>query len=248
MNKKCFFSAFIVCVLLLQNIDLTAQFAIGPKSGFSSSRYKLEYANTDYESYFTTGRVTGFHAGVVSEIMFGGNFGTQLEVMYSQKGTSLELVKLPNTSVSFKNKQTLNYIEIPLLFKYKVGGDKLGVSVLAGPFLGVGLGGKYTESGTDAGGLSTNYRGSLTTGTKVNNQYKKMDAGFAFGLGAYLRAGNSGKLILDARLVNGATNIINNNYTLEQNGINDPSVIAEARTRNLQLSIGYLFEFGVTHF
>jgi hypothetical protein len=85
-----------------------------PKVGFEAS---VNVSNTlgASSSNFNTGSLTGFTGGVTFELPVVYPFSLQSEVLYSQKGYSAQT---PNGNYT----QRTQFIEVPLLAKFKIGG------------------------------------------------------------------------------------------------------------------------------
>lgn len=234
-------SVAIIVLSLFYTFNSCAQIGVGIKSGFNYSKYNLQFANSDIESSVSSGRNTGFNTGIIVDIPFGeGKLGLQPELLFTQKGANVESVtdiKLSGVPYkSVKTKQSLNYIEIPVMFKYKFGNEDNGFYLAAGPYFSFGLNGSLTESYT--GSITNTSKVDVTFGDKVIDQYTKTDVGFNLGFGGYFSVGESSKLILDARIVSGGTNILNDKNKTKRI---IETVSFEAKNRSLQLSIGYLF-------
>jgi Outer membrane protein beta-barrel domain len=153
-------------------------------------------------------------------------------------------VKLNGVSFkSVKTKQSLNYLEIPIMFKYRFGSDDFGLFLAAGPYFSFALSGTLTESYTNAT-VTTTSKTEVSFGDKVVDTYTSKDLGFCFGFGGYFSVGENSKLILDARFVNGATNILNDKNKTKRIIEN---AAFEVKNRSLQVSIGYLFTLEPPH-
>lgn len=260
MNKKWIFTTVFTLSLLALNM-VNAQIKGGFISGVNFSKYKLTYLEPDDESYYSTKRLMGFHAGLLFDIPFGGGLGVQPSIMFSQKGNKVNYEKAdPQLPQTYQSKHNINYVEVPILFKYKFGSDDAGFSLLVGPSLNFALGGKMVESGkwrffdesTNAPFLGqVNQTIDIKVGDKVNNQFKAFDAGLMFGLNGYFPVGD-GNLVLEGRIYMGSTNIRNdkyeNNASYDKNTlkvtnysiIHSRTIFSEVRNRSIQLSVAYL--------
>ncbi len=96
----------------------------------------------------------GFLLGVGYNIQIG-NFSIQPELLFVQKGSTQEYSfndPLIGLSTRSTTKYTLNYLEMPVLFKYAFGPDALRIYTQFGPSFSLGLGGSGEYEGTiDAG-------------------------------------------------------------------------------------------------
>ena len=144
MCKKLLFGSLLLSILFVGSLQ--AQLKVGAKVGASMSRYGYSDDFSDYDAVFTPG-LTG---GIMLEIPFGGRFALQPEVLFTQKGSVLranELNFLLTDSQTpwvdgfvFNNHirgyadftEKLNYVEVPLLLKYKFRGSKISSYLAAG--------------------------------------------------------------------------------------------------------------------
>ena len=103
--------------------------------------------------------LAGYHAGGLVDIKFG-SFSIQPGVLFSTKGGNSSIsfsdVILGQTiNVSSKIKTTLNYIELPLNFIYRMDAGDGNIFIGAGPYAGIGLSGKSVANSTFNGTPST---------------------------------------------------------------------------------------------
>jgi hypothetical protein len=119
------------------------------------------------------------NAGGLVYVPLFGHFGLQPEIMYSAQGTK---ISAEGTSINYN----LNYVNVPVLFKYK---DASGFFAELGPQISVLVAGKAKANGQSQ---------------DIKNEFKSTDISGAFGIG-YLSSLNLG---IDARYNLGLTNII----------------------------------------
>jgi hypothetical protein len=95
--------------------------------------------------------LTSFHAGIVGDIPLGSVISFQPGVFFTGKGSKLEKGD-PSSSTYFKETFNPYYIEIPanLVLKAPLG-STTHFFIGAGPYLGVGIGGKTKLEGKLAG-------------------------------------------------------------------------------------------------
>ncbi len=127
--KKLFL--FTALALLSLTISI-AQVNFGAKAGVNFS----DITGDDVDSF--TGR-TAFHVGVVAEIMISDMFSVQPELLYSAQGSDWEEDFEGDT---FSGEGPIDYLNIPIMAKYYV---VEGLSLEAGPQIGILLSAKYTE-------------------------------------------------------------------------------------------------------
>lgn len=174
----------------------------------------------------------GFLAGAGYQLTFG-NFAVQPELLFVQKGSTVKssFVDGP-VSINETTKVTLNYLELPVLFRYMFGPDALRIFVNAGPSFAVGLSGKGSyESSIDLGNgpVNENYDFKIKfenepEGYEGNDLYieNKTDVGLQLGGGVIV----ADKIMIDLRYGMGFSEWGNEKNT---------------KNRALQLSVGFLF-------
>lgn len=125
------------------------------------------------EYYPTTNPLAALNAGIVLGNKIGRTvpFFVETGIFYTEKGLQANAIKMPQIQ---KQVFKLQYIEIPLLFKYKgnVGFDDLTIQPFFGAFFAVGVKGTaklYTE------------KKNLNAFT--DDYFKRFDAGFRLGIG-----------------------------------------------------------------
>jgi hypothetical protein len=121
--------------------------------------------------------LTSFHVGLFLTAMFTENIGIQPELQYNSVGSQFHIN-------GFETKTTMNYLSIPVLFRYSP------IPVLnfhAGPQLGFFMGGKFEADGDEID----------------LDDVKTLDMGLAVGMGVDLPMG----FIASARYVHGLANV-----------------------------------------
>ncbi len=169
--KKLFFltiAASITCVA-------GAQIQFGVKGGLNLGTVSVSAQQTGL-SY---GMQPSFHLGALVYVPLFMNFGLQPELLYSGEGFKA-------TYMGSAAHEHLNYVNIPVLFKYK---DPSGFFAEIGPQFGVLISAKEKADGTS---------------TDVKDQLKTAAVSGALGIG-YLSSLNIGA---DLRYTLGLTNIV----------------------------------------
>ncbi len=125
------------------------------------------------EYYPTTNPLAALNAGVVFGNKIGRTVPFYIEtgLYYTEKGLQAQAIKTPAIQ-----KQTfkLQYIEIPLLFKYKgnVGVDDLTIQPFFGAFFAIGV-----------NGTAKLYDDRKNHNAFTDDYFKRFDAGFRIGVG-----------------------------------------------------------------
>jgi opacity protein-like surface antigen len=128
--KKLLLTSFAIIALSVA-VNAQGGFRLGIKGGLNLNQ--IEGVS------FNNGFNFGYHLGGFAEIDFTKKFGIQPEVLWNQSNTkvSAEFATLyptltnPNT---LNQEVVLNYLSIPLLLRYNLGGM---FSILAGPQFGI---------------------------------------------------------------------------------------------------------------
>lgn len=182
-----------------------SQITFGPMAGLNMSNIS-GMANSKMKM--------GFHIGGVAKMNFG-NFYVMPGVLFSGKGTKQEVSAL---NLNLKTTTSVSYLEIPINVGYSFG--ESGFSIIAGPYLGFGIGGKIKA---EAGGASASE--NIKFGSDANSDMKGMDFGVNVGamyqlpMNLFVKA-QYGIGLSDLAPVSGGTKFNNS---------------------NIQISVGYLF-------
>ena len=125
----------------------------------------------------------GFVGGVFLAFDTGSIFTLQLEVLYTMKGTNMTYTDIDTT---YNEKIYGNYIEIPLLFKFRIPTPLVSPFVFAGPAVGFKLSEKLTENGTDVpldqALLKNNDYGAIFGGGVNIGSHFQLDVRYSMGL------------------------------------------------------------------
>ncbi|MDZ4810450.1 MAG: porin family protein [Bacteroidota bacterium] len=154
----------LVFAVLLSAVAVDAQVSFGIKAGFNNSTLGGDGADLSGKK-----SNTGFNFGVMAAIPISTNFVFQPEIMYSAN----EGMEFRPTTTSETN-YNLNYVNIPLMLKYKSS----GFYGEAGPYFGFLTSGKVkTKTST------------TTTETDIKDSFDGTDMGVALGTGYVMKSG-----------------------------------------------------------
>jgi len=162
---------FVAVIAIFSLVSVNAQTSFGAKAGLNVANLIGDV--TDNES------LIGFNAGLFVEIPLADSFYIQPELMYSTQGAKFDFPIIGSTDLK------LNYINLPIMFKYDV----------ANRF--------YLEAGPQVGFLVSAELDDLD----VKDSYESTDFGANFGL-SY---GFTEKLFAQARYNIGLSNIEKDN-------------------------------------
>jgi len=154
----------LVFAVLLSAVAVDAQVSFGIKAGFNNSTLGGDGADLSGKK-----SNTGFNFGVMAAIPISTNFVFQPEIMYSAN----EGMEFRPTTTSETN-YNLNYVNIPLMLKYKSS----GFYGEAGPYFGFLTSGKVKT-----------ITSTTTTETDIKDSFDGTDMGVALGTGYVMKSG-----------------------------------------------------------
>lgn len=162
---------------------------------------------------------TGFHLGLISEILFSEKFAFQPEILYSSQGAKAEGSEtFEGVTASYEAKINLDYVNIPLLAKYYVSPN---FNIHVGPQIGFLV--------KSEGEAEYTFMGESESETEdLKDVTKGMDFALAAGLGYKMDMG----LFFDARYNLGLSNIWD--YEDEEDDYSQKNNV-------FQFSIGFMF-------
>jgi hypothetical protein len=155
-----------------------AQFAFGIKAGANFSN-----VNGDGLNGSSTSSLVGFNGGVFFKIPVAGHWAIQPELVYSGQG-------FKQTESGITGTQTENYINIPVLLKYRF---PMGLFIETGPQVGFLMSANAKVQNVSEGDKSS---------------FNSTDVAWAVGAGFHIP---TTKLAVDVRYNIGLSNIANNN-------------------------------------
>ena len=221
----------ITCLLsLIICTDLRAQ--LGVKIGISFSALLSSNADdfrqflgyeVEWIQYGESRPISGIQFGVFYNIKLSDNFDLQPEINFIPRGYWFDQTPLYDTRYKIK----INYLELPLIIKYKAPLNSINFNVYTGPFAAIKL---------NANG-HLEYEGIQ----KIESLdcVKDFDYGMVMGLGSEFKVG-TGQLLIDLKFNWGLHNMMSqpDEYIdLYEN---------PGRVRNLSLTLLTGYSFGVS--
>jgi len=216
--KKRFFSLMLIAA----SFSATAQTLI-PRAGITIASNSISPSPENFG--VSDGQIksqTGFTAGLGFALPLTTMLSVQTELNFIQKG----FIHDYSSSIdSEKQNQKLkySYLELPVMIRYALGPDIARIHLVAGPSVGIGLGGTYkyrysvfyTEDETDV--LYEESSDGKVKFEKEPDRYlgpdiyleKRMDVGLQVGAGVTL----FNKIMVDIRYGVGLTNITEKDVT-----------------------------------
>jgi hypothetical protein len=186
-------------------------YSIGMQGSFTQTTFSID----EPTKYIMAQRVrddgNGFSAGAVFNASFKKSYGAQIEINYATREVHMEGGGSP--AYTYSGDQTMEYIQVPLLFNYKYK----RLFVLAGPQFGYLLSAKIKN-------------GSLALRNHNNkNDFSKIDIGLSGGGGLKIWSGLGAQF----RYTYGVRNINKSTHEYKR---------GEYYNRTLEAGIFYLFE------
>lgn len=219
-----------IAALLLTTTFSYAQISVGAKAGVYTS-----FIDVTEAAEGLTQNVEGLTTptfGLVAEIGVSENFAFQPELLYTTKGfkvnegININLGGLPiPAGVTARTK--INYLEVPLLAKYKFGSAALKFNVTAGPVVSYAVNGQLDTRANllfDINPIKTNIDLDALN-------YERLEVSASIGAGmAYETSG--GEFFADARYVHGFSDLYN-----------APVVDLNLKNRGIGVTLGYKMNF-----
>lgn len=241
----------LAAALLLAPLAGQAQSTVsfGPRLGLNLSTVQVEGEDMLEDPTADRHYRLGAQVGLAADIRFG-HFAVQPALLYSQRGFDIkeslsEKDRFTTATYTYdaKGKFKFDYLEFPIQAVYSQREDGTGFQLMAGPYVGLGVGGKLSitmTTKTTAPGYEETDTESASTGITFDGDdeandddlhLQRLDFGLNAGLGYQV-----GPVLVQAGYSLGLTNLIppsddsNNNSSL--------------KNRAFQFSLTYLFSPG----
>lgn len=169
---------FTLASLLLLCISSFAQLRIGFQTGMNLSNQFVKP-----ESVYDHNFLPGFHFYGVGEVILNDHFSVEGRLGYTKKGYrysySDSYQDAGNNLVqsNLKGRVSVNYVDLPVLFKTAINTDKGRLFIGAGPYVGYATGGRYKE---DSEVIFFNNTITTETNERIdwdNSNYNRLDYG-----------------------------------------------------------------------
>lgn len=198
---------------------------IGVRGGLNLANFCVE---DDVETYSDDFEMNpGFHVGVTANFPLAGIVSFETGALLSTKGYKYTFEEtFEGESSKYDLKMNLLYIDIPLMAKANVDVGGAEVFGALGPYVGVGLSGKYKGETTIMGEKET-LEEDVSWGSDEDDDLKRLDYGLMAGIGVEVS-----NIQLGVYYAYGLANI----STMDENGFH-------MSNRVLSVSAGYLFGY-----
>jgi hypothetical protein len=227
--------------LLLLAVSASAQIGVGFNVGYISSDFRFDDEGANAQ-VLRSDRVDGYVIGGFIEHVVSRKFGLQAEINFKRTGSDrTHLVILDETrSVEETINRRFNYVEVPVLVKYRMPFKGFTVSAMAGPSFSYARNADgITDSNLFIDGNEFMMEGEEFEIEFDEEMIRRIDFGGQLGLqvGISLKVG---KLILDGRYRRGFTNMNDGINENRFGGLED----FESTTQSASFTIGYMRTFG----
>jgi hypothetical protein len=209
MKKKTFLLVALIglCAMMLPSItqaQTAKTWSFGPEAGITISKYGNDGASSEAKP--------GFGTGLFLTYSIVNTFGITTKLLYYEKGAEFS---------SLNTKQTLQYIEIPVIGRFFLNKEgNVRPNIMFGPSFAF-LAGAKNKVGGDIEKIDS-----------FKNSFNTFDFGLTGGLGVNFRIRNETYFVLDGRYTHGISDISKDNQDFNnksfavsaglQFGIGDP--------------------------
>lgn len=220
MKKIFFIAAAMLGVVSLSAQEKTTSSQFGVKSTVNMSSFNGDdVKDNDYK--------VGFSAGVYGHFPITDQFAVQPEVNFTRIGGKLkdDVTELGNTTIKDKNKTTLDYIQVPIMFKYYPGASRFNIE--AGPQFGYNV---YASNKQETSVYTNGTVNTISGKTDIKDNVKDFDFGVNFGLGYNV----TDNINVGARYYMGLTKV-------GENTDNGTTAANDIKNHSFSLGVGYSF-------
>ena len=220
MKKIFFIAAAMLGVVSLSAQEKTTSSQFGVKSTVNMSSFNGDdVKDNDYK--------VGFSAGVYGHFPITDQFAVQPEVNFTRIGGKLkdDVTELGNTTIKDKNKTTLDYIQVPIMFKYYPGASRFNIE--AGPQFGYNV---YASNKQETSVYANGTVNTISGKTDIKDNVKDFDFGVNFGLGYNV----TDNINVGARYYMGLTKV-------GENTDNGTTAANDIKNHSFSLGVGYSF-------
>ncbi len=220
MKKIFFIAAAMLGVVSLSAQEKTTSSQFGVKSTVNMSSFNGDdVKDNDYK--------VGFSAGVYGHFPITDQFAVQPEVNFTRIGGKFkdDVTEVGNTTIKDKNKTTLDYIQVPIMFKYYPGASRFNIE--AGPQFGYNV---YASNKQETSVYANGTVNTISGKTDIKDSVKDFDFGVNFGLGYNV----TDNINVGARYYMGLTKV-------GENTDNGTTAANDIKNHSFSLGVGYSF-------
>lgn len=176
---------------------LDAQISVGPRVGVKGS---IPMAEIDDES-FTLDAIAAPSFGLQLEVGMTPKIGFVTGVNWNARGFAINLAE---QGVDFTYQEQINYLDVPLLMKVKLGTKGIGMYLNAGASFGYAMTGVRRGDLSIIDGNNTSTESDSEAIDLADEEYSRFNAAAVIGAGVYFKTGRS-QVFIDANMDYGLT-------------------------------------------
>jgi hypothetical protein len=160
--------------------------SFGLKAGVNMANMLMKDDDGTYSDDFKM--LLGFHVGAVAELPINDMLSFEPGLLLSTKGFKIsESETFFGQTVEIEGSLNMMYIDIPLNLRANFDAGGIGVYALVGPYVGMGLSGKYKYE-MSAAGMSESEEEDVKWGSGDDDDFKRLDFGLGIGAGVAFNA------------------------------------------------------------
>jgi len=192
----------ILSVLIIHTMTFSApppdrSFSFGAKAGYNQGQLRGQKTEPGFEVEKMS--LGCFSAGLIASWEINQYFSLQPEILYFQKGGQYEVdvpINLPGIAIKVNDTRYLNYLEMPLLFKFSLPvSTRVSPTFLIGPSLGINLTARVKSRINIA---VPNYKFTLIEKKDIKKEANNLEWSLVIGGGLDFNL-NRGRLTIDQR-------------------------------------------------
>lgn len=219
----------ITSIFMLSMIATSIAQSIGIKSSVQFSTVGVDGINT---SFVEKGTNEGFDIAIFGTIPVTDNFSFQPELSYNEKGfevgqgVDINLFNV-NLPLGVSAVTEIKYVQVPLLGRYEISGQKGGVYFLAGPSVALATRGNLRTKVNSIIDINL-----TNTDLDISNEnYNKFEFAGQIGTGAFFNVGNA-NLFAEVKYHHGFTDLLA-----------DPILDIRLKNRSIGVGAGLQYRF-----
>lgn len=199
----------------MKKLVLTMLFGLIALAGYSQLRWDAQFGMnfSNMTKLDESKALPGFKLGIGMDYAFTDSWSFQSGLMFASKGFKVK-------EDGWKATQRPIYLDIPLLAAYKFNiTNDIKFVIDAGPYLAIGLGGKYKDDDNDDGKVFD----------KEGSDWKRFDLGLQYGVGLELA---------DRYLINLTGQ---NGFISPSDAVNEDGDKVSPKNMTFTIGVGYIF-------
>jgi len=240
--------SILIIFFLVLSLGIKAQYWFGPKVG--GHRTDFIYQNAEYKSdSFDINYDLGAKYGFTIIYQATEKYAVQGDLSFIR--VNKELKNSSNNDILTISNLNMNYLSLPMSFRFNFGGVPVHYYLSGGPVLNFWLNGsgeiyldEFNEARTIDGPIPYKIVFNQSKGGESNQRAivsaNRVQYGLQFGFGSYFDLMSAGRFLIDFNYIFGHSNMAFNNNP-DFNQFESYSENFEFRNNTLSVSLAYLF-------